>query len=107
MKSRAADSPWIFPSKTDHALPADKKRNGLLAAIAKAGVKPFAWHHLRHYFISQAVMAGIDYRTIAEWVGHRDGGVLIGKVYSHLNSKHQERMASKLTFGQESAAKAA
>ena len=27
------------------------------------------------------VMNGIDYMTIARWVGHRDGGVLIGKVY--------------------------
>jgi hypothetical protein len=28
-------------------------------------------------------MAGIDYRTLAEWVGHLDGGVLTGRVYEH------------------------
>jgi integrase len=31
------------------------------------------FHHLRVYFISYAVMNGIDFMTIAKWVGHRDG----------------------------------
>jgi hypothetical protein len=43
-------------------------------------------------------MAGIDYMTIAKWAGHKDGGVLIGKTYGHLNREHMKKMASKLTF---------
>ncbi len=58
----------------------------------------FTNHLLRHYFISMSVMAGIDYMTIAKWVGHKDGGVLIGKTYGHLNREHMEKMAKKLTF---------
>src|SRR5208282_5844254 len=58
---------------------------------------PFLTNHLtRHYFISKSVMAGIDFMTISEWVGHKDGGVLIGKTYGHLNREHTERMAKKL-----------
>lgn len=56
------------------------------------------FHTLRHFFISTAVMAGIDYMTISAWVGHQDGGVLIGRVYGHLNDSHKQSMASKLTF---------
>ena len=33
-------------------------------------------------------MSGIDFMTIAKWVGHKDGGVLIGRVYGHLNDEH-------------------
>lgn len=44
------------------------------------------------------VMAGIDYMTIAAWVGHKDGGVLIGKVYGHLANEHRQAMAAKLNF---------
>jgi len=45
------------------------------------------------------VMSGIDYMTIAAWVGHRDGGVLIGKVYGHLADSHKKEQAAKLNFG--------
>jgi integrase len=58
----------------------------------------FTNHLLRHYFISMSVMAGIDFMTIASWVGHKDGGVLIGKTYGHLSREHTKRMARKLTF---------
>jgi integrase len=55
----------------------------------------FQW--FRHYFISHAVMAGIDYKTIAYWVSHRDGGVLIGRLYGHLDTTHEHAMSAKLT----------
>jgi integrase len=58
----------------------------------------FTLHLCRHYFISTCVMAGIDFMTIAKWVGHRDGGILIGKTYGHLNREHMRKMASKLNF---------
>ena len=45
------------------------------------------------------VMAGIDYMTIAKWVGHQDGGALIGKVYGHLSNEHAQRQAQRLNFG--------
>ena len=43
-------------------------------------------------------MAGIDYMTTAKWLGHQDGGTLVGKVYGHLNDAHQRSAAEKLTF---------
>jgi hypothetical protein len=41
-------------------------------------------------------MAGVDYLSIARWVGHKDGGVLIGKIYGHLNNAHLKEQAAKL-----------
>jgi len=62
------------------------------------GMPDFTIHLTRHYFISTCVMAGIDYMTIAKWVGHKDGGVLIGRTYGHLHREHMQKMAQKLTF---------
>jgi len=39
-----------------------------------------------------------DFMTIAQWVGHVDGGVLIGKVYGHLANEHRQRMAQLVQF---------
>jgi hypothetical protein len=43
-------------------------------------------------------MSGIDFMTSAAWAGHKDGGVLIGKVYGHLANEHRKAMAEKLQF---------
>jgi hypothetical protein len=44
-------------------------------------------------------MAGIDFMTIAAWLGHKDGGILVGKVYGHLLDEHRAKMARRLTIG--------
>jgi hypothetical protein len=50
----------------------------------KAKLLHVGFHDLRHLFCSFSVMSGIDFMTIAAWLGHKDGGTLIGKVYGHL-----------------------
>lgn len=98
---RAPDSKWLFPSpqRGKKDIPARTFRESLILARREAGAEWMAFHDLRHYFISMCVMAGIDFMTIAEWVGHQDGGVLIGKVYGHLLDGHKKNMATKLVFG--------
>jgi integrase len=70
----------------------------LLLARTAVGLPHLGFHDCRHYFISMAGMAGIDYMTIARWVGHQDGGLLIGKVYGHLSNEHMRRQAEKLVL---------
>ena len=43
-------------------------------------------------------MSGIDFMTIARWVGHKDGGVLIGKVYGHLSNEHAKQQAQRINL---------
>jgi integrase len=62
---------------------------------SRAGV---GFHDMRHHFASQCVMAGVPFRQIAEWLGHQDGGVLVGKVYGHLDPDFGQRAARKVTF---------
>ena len=90
------------PAATERVIPFEGPNGAATAirnAIKKAGLPHFTPHHsLRHYFISNAVEAGIDFKVIAEWVGHKDGGYLIAKLYSHLRNSHSFEMARRMTF---------
>ena len=79
--------------------PASSLSEALYKARALSVLDGVGYHDCRHYFISHAVMSGIDYMTIARWVGHKDGGVLIGRVYGHLNDEHAKRQAKRLKLG--------
>ena len=70
----------------------------------EAQLPTFGFHDCRHFFISMCVMSGIDFMTIARWVGHQDGGVLIGKVYGHLSNEHAKKQAQRIDFGPEPSA---
>jgi integrase len=97
---RVPDSQWLFPSRQRGQVdkPAKTLRESFLIARKKAELEGLGFHDLRHYFASMAVMSGIDFKTIAEWLGHQDGGMLVGKVYGHLLPEHKQRMAERLIF---------
>ena len=97
---RAPDTEWLFPSpqRGSKDIPAKSLRESFNLARKQAGMEWVGFHDLRHYFASRAVMAGIDFKTIAEWLGHQDGGVLLCRVYSHLLDRHKRDMAAKLTL---------
>ena len=99
-KRRPQDSIFLFPSPRGEGedVPIVNFNKALRSACEKAKLTKFGFHDCRHYFISHCVMAGIDYMTIARWVGHQDGGVLIGKVYGHLSNEHAKRQAGKLVL---------
>jgi len=97
---RAPDSEFLFPSpqRGDKDCSAKTFVESLRLARNAAKLPKFSFHDCRHFFISYSVMSGIDYMTIARWVGHKDGGVLIGKVYGHLANEHTQRQAQRLSF---------
>jgi integrase len=95
---RAPDSQWMFPSpqRGEEDRAAQNLRVTLKMAREDAGLGRIGFHDCRHFFISMCVMSGIDYLTIARWVGHQDGGVLIGRVYGHLANEHAQRQAQRV-----------
>ncbi len=98
----------LFPSwrTPEEAAPLKDVRNAITKAIEQVNtarkkqgqlpMKHFCHHDLRHHFASRCVMAGIDFKTIAEWLGHRDGGMLVAKIYGHLAPGHGKTQAIKL-----------
>ena len=62
---------------------------------SRAGV---GFHDMRHHFASICVMSRVPFRQIAEWLGHSDGGVLVGKVYGHLDPDFGQGAARNVAF---------
>jgi integrase len=85
----------LFPShRVEGSVQSFRKQ--LLRVQKETKIHDVTFQYFRHYFISHCVMAGVDFMTIAKWVGHLDGGVLIGKLYGHLSREHPQAMAKKL-----------
>lgn len=99
-EQRQPDCSFLFPSpqrgSKDTHIRTFKQSFGKVCQATN--LPHLGFHDFRHLFISKCVMAGVDYMTIAEWVGHQDGGVLIGKVYGHLNDQHKANRAKHLTL---------
>ena len=92
MHSKAAQVDTLFnPGEYDD-------RTALNAARTQAGLDWVGFHDLRRHFVSQCVMSGIDFATIANWVGHQDGGALLARKYTFLHSQHVVNQAKKLQF---------
>lgn len=100
-RRRAPDCAWLFPSP--HRGPRDEHaksfRESLKMARKAAGLEWVGFHDFRHYFCSMCVMASVDFMTVATWLGHKDGGILVGKVYGHLLDEHRQRAAKQVHFG--------
>jgi integrase len=97
---RQPDSSFLFPSpqRGERDIPARSLRESLRQIRGRAGLPEIGFHDLRHFFASQCVMAGVDFMTISAWLGHADGGVLVGKVYGHLADAHKRRVAQNLSI---------
>jgi integrase len=98
--SRQPDSSYLFPSpqRGDKDIPLSSIRPSFNGVRLAAGMPKLAFHAFRRLFISKCVMAGVDYKTIASWVDHKDGGILIGNTYSFLTEDHKAATAKRLTF---------
>jgi integrase len=99
MRKRSHGSKWLFPSPKRGAIdrPIISFRESLNLVKSAVGIEKFGFHDCRHRFASRCVMSGIDYMTIAKWLGHQDGGILVGRVYGHLSDEHQKAMARRLS----------
>jgi integrase len=86
------------PRPSDRVLEITDTRSGLATASRRAGIPKYHAHTFRHFFASNAVESGVDFMTVAGWLGHRDGGALLAKCYSHLRVEHSIEMARRITF---------
>ena len=97
---RAPDSVWLFPSPQRGEVDGRAKtfRESLLLTREAAGLPEFGFHDLRRFFASRSVMSGIDFLTVSRWLGHKDGGILLGKSYAHLADEHRKVQAQRIVF---------
>ena len=69
-------------------------------ALRSAGLKDFTWHCLRHTFASRLVMSGVDLRTVAGAMEHKNHLQMTMR-YAHLAPEHNAAAVAKLdSFGE-------
>ncbi len=83
---------------TERIVKINDAKNALDTACKTAKLPHFHHHSMRHFFCSNAIEAGIDFKVIAGWLGHKDGGLLVAKTYGHLRDEHSAAMAKRMTF---------
>jgi integrase len=62
------------------------------------GIKRITHHDLRDLFVTRCLENRVPVPTVAKWCGHKDGGALLLKTYSHLRQEHSIEMAKLVTF---------
>jgi len=72
-------------------------KKALRAACERLGIPQFSARTFRRLFCTRAIENGVDFKTLAAWQGHRDGGVLIARTYSYLRDAHSRKMAKLMT----------
>lgn len=73
-----------------------KPHQALNGACKRMKVPHLRLHDLRHFFASWSLESGVDVRVVAQWLGHKDNGVLLLRRYAHVRDEHSMAMAKKL-----------
>lgn len=86
--------PLVFSNDAGQMVTDVKK--GFSGALKRAGIeRHIRFHDLRHTFASHLVMKGIDLRTVAKLLGHRD--IKMTMRYSHLGADHLQAAVEVMT----------
>jgi integrase len=86
------------PTGQDAIVPIQNAKVALKRAAKTLGFPRFTHHAFRHFFCTNAIENGVPFHVVAAWLGHKDGGVLVGKTYGHLRNEHSMLMAQRMTF---------
>ena len=92
-------SAWCFPSQnpTTNLDPQNFYRRVYLPALETVVIKDLTWHGLRHTCASRLVMAGVDIRTVQEFLGHKT--LAMTTRYSHLSEAHLTQAVNRISKG--------
>jgi integrase len=96
LATRVEAADVVLPDAKVFALETAKQALG--TCCERLNLPHWGHHAMRHFFCSNAIEVGIDFKVIAEWLGHKDGGLLVAKTYGHLRAEHSAAMALRMTF---------
>lgn len=92
-----AEDPFVFTEAVDASTPwrPDSTTRAFRTLCAKAGVKNVRLHDLRHYVATRLLAAGVDVRTVAGRLGHRNPATTLN-VYAHFVPEVDQQAADVL-----------
>ncbi len=89
---RRLDTPYLFYDSKGE--PFENIEKWFLRLRRRMRIPHFRFHDLRHTFASTLVMAGVDIRTVAELLGHKD--ISMTMRYAHLAPDHMSKAVAVL-----------
>ena len=94
-----ASDAFVFSHRPDGSEPwrPDSTTRAFRLLLAKAGLHGVRLHDLRHYVATQLLAAGVDVRTVAGRLGHRNASTTLN-VYSHFLEQADEQAAHVLAM---------
>jgi integrase len=101
IERRNEEARWMKKPLPGPGEPLLKVREGQksLDRACRALKLPRLTHHdFRHLFATRCLECGVDPKTVADWLGHADGGVLVLKTYGHVRPEHAAAAAAKVSF---------
>ena len=92
-----ASDAYVFSHEPDGSEPwrPDSTTRAFRLLLVKAGLHGVRLHDLRHYVATQLLAAGVDVRTVAGRLGHRNASTTLN-VYSHFLQQADEQAANML-----------
>jgi len=90
-------------ASTDAVLLVREAGGFITRASRERKIPRFTTHGLRHLFGTACMEAGVDVRTVAKWMGHKDNGALLLKIHAHVRGDHETAMAKKVIFAKTTA----
>ena len=94
MRDERKDEPLSTP-----ILQVNKAKDTMRTAAKAVGMEKITRYDLRHLFATRCLESGVDAATLANWLGHKDKGALVLKVYAHVRNPHSHAAAAKVSFG--------
>lgn len=87
---------WLFVGKEGQPPHQNTVAYWWRKTLKAAGVEPFKFHHLRHFFASGLIAAGCDVVTVQHAMGHAKASTTL-EIYSHLwpTAEDQTRTAAE------------
>lgn len=71
---------------------------GLANACERLGFPHLRVHDLRHTFATRCIESGVDVPTVAQWLGHIDGGITLSQRYAQVMPRHSAAQMQKVAF---------
>lgn len=90
---------WKRVSKGKLVITQKDCRRALRFAAQLLGCPLYNHHTFRHYFATRCIVSGVDIPTVAKWLGHTDGGMVLLRTYCHLLDEHSRAMAERVRLG--------
>lgn len=90
-----ANSPYVVENKKGERMSIRSYQYIFEKLTERAGVRKLNFHALRHTFATRAIECGMDIKTVADIMGHKNASITLNR-YAHCMLDHKIEMMQKL-----------